>query len=212
VAVRLSSFERYYEEEAWTWELQALTRARPVAGDAGLGARIMETITRTLCRPHDSAKVLADVADMRGRMERERNAKSVWDMKLAPGGFVDIEFIAQGLQLVSAAKAPGVLRANTGEAIEQLARAGALDEALRERLLSAWRKLTELQQTLRIAVGGEFNPETAPSSLKARVIAMLAAADLGSAEQVLRATQAQIRADFVALIGPLGDGGQPLKR
>src|SRR5690606_23306949 len=69
VAVRLSSFERYYAEEAWTWELQALTRMRPVAGDAALGERALATARAAIARPKDRGKILADVADMRARMD-----------------------------------------------------------------------------------------------------------------------------------------------
>src|SRR5690606_842475 len=121
VAVRLSSFERYYAEEAWTWELQALTRLRPVAGDFALSQRVTEMARATLAQPRDVQKVFADVAEMRGRMERERSARSEWDLKLAPGGFVDVEFIAQALQLAYAAQAPDALSPNTGEALERLA-------------------------------------------------------------------------------------------
>ncbi len=101
VAVRLSSFERYYDEEAWTWELQALTRLRAVAGDAALGERVEALARAVIVRPRDRDKTLADVADMRARMERERKARNPWDLKLAPGGLVDIEFVAQALQLVA---------------------------------------------------------------------------------------------------------------
>src|SRR5690606_13324430 len=63
VAVRLSSFERYYAEEAWTWELQALTRMRPVAGDAGLRERVTQIARATLAEPRERAKVFAEVAE-----------------------------------------------------------------------------------------------------------------------------------------------------
>ncbi len=79
VAVRLSSFERYYAEEAWTWEMQALTRLRPVAGDDALGKRVLAIARDALARPRDAAKTLAEGADMRARMDRERPSKSSWD-------------------------------------------------------------------------------------------------------------------------------------
>ncbi len=212
VAVRLSSFERYYEEEAWTWELQALTRARPIAGDARLSDRIADIVHRTLRQPRDRAKVLADVADMRARMERERSAKRIWDLKLAPGGFVDIEFIAQALQLAHAAAAPEVLCVNTGEALERLERAACIDAEVSGRLLASWRMLTQLQQTLRIAVGGDVDVSAAPNGLKARLAVLIGQPNFAAAEDALRLTLAQTRADFIALIGPVGDGAQALKR
>src|SRR5262249_60498618 len=70
VAVRLSSFERYYAEEAWTWEMLALTRLRAVAGDATLGARVGQIAKATLARTRDPVKTRAEVADMRALMQR----------------------------------------------------------------------------------------------------------------------------------------------
>lgn len=212
VAVRLSSFERYYAEEAWTWELQALTRLRPVAGDAALSARVAAIARATLAQPRDAQKVFADVAEMRGRMERERGAKSEWDLKLAPGGFVDVEFIAQALQLAHAAEAPEALSPNTGEALARLARAGKLDAAVCARLRAGWRLWSDLQHMLRICIGGEFNPLDAPPPLPPRLAALSGDPDFEALDAKVRAVQAAIRADFIAIIGPLGDGKQPLRR
>ncbi|HYD72275.1 MAG TPA: bifunctional [glutamine synthetase] adenylyltransferase/[glutamine synthetase]-adenylyl-L-tyrosine phosphorylase, partial [Candidatus Binatia bacterium] len=144
VAVRLSSFERYYAEEAWTWELQALTRLRPVAGDVMLGKRAEEIAREALARPRDRAKTLGEVADMRALMDRERPSKSVWDLKLAPGGFVDIEFIAQALQLTAGVLARNVLSPNTGEALAKLTAAGLLGSDMSGRLGGAWRLWSDL--------------------------------------------------------------------
>lgn len=198
VAVRLSSFERYYAEEAWTWELQALTRVRPVAGDAALGERALATARAAIARPKDRAKLLADVADMRARMDRERPSKSVWDLKLAPGGFVDIEFAAQALQLIAANES--VIDPNTGEALAKLAATGALEPEAAARLASAWRLLSSLQQTLRIALSGDFTLESAPKPLVGRIAALADVASGAEAETLLRATQAAVRADFLQIV------------
>jgi glutamate-ammonia-ligase adenylyltransferase len=212
VAVRLSSFERYYSEEAWTWELQALTRLRPVAGDQQLGQHVLEIARRTLRQPRDAAKIRRDVADMRALMERERAAKSIWDLKLAPGGFVDIEFIVQALLLVNAAALPGVLSPNTGEALERLAAGGALDPDAFTRLRRAWRAWSDLQQTLRICITGDFEPERAAPPLLRRLAGLLGVADFEAAQSMVKAMQTAARADFVQLVGPLGDGSQPVQR
>ncbi len=206
VAVRFSSFERYYAEEAWTWELQALTRARAVAGDAALGLRVMSAAHKTLAGSRDRAKILAEVADMRARMERERRGRGVWDLKLAPGGFVDIEFTAQALQLTEAAHAPDVIAANTGEAIQRLAGLGVIASETGSRLLHAWRVLSDVQQILRIAVDGEFSPETAPAPLLARLAGVIGASCADESEAKLRALQADVRADFLQIVGPPSDG------
>ncbi|MDZ4693482.1 bifunctional [glutamine synthetase] adenylyltransferase/[glutamine synthetase]-adenylyl-L-tyrosine phosphorylase [Terricaulis sp.] len=212
VAVRLSSFERYYAEEAWTWELQALTRLRPVAGDVSLSKRVQETAMRTLAAPREQAKVLADVAEMRGRMERERAAKSIWDLKLAPGGLVDIEFIAQALQLVHAADALDALSPNTGEALQQLHSAGKLDAQACAKLTEAWALWSALQHLLRICVAGEFKPDDAPAPLLERLAALGGVPDFEALEAKVRSVQGQVRELFTQIVGPLGDGSQALRR
>ena len=212
VAVRLSSFERYYAREAWTWEMQALTRLRAVAGDARLGARVEAIARAALARPRDNARTLAEVAGMRARMERERRAKSVWDLKLAPGGFVDIEFIAQALQLVSAAQAPALVSANTGEALAGLRDAGALEVETYALLIRAWRLWSDLQQALRICVEGEFEPGAVSPALLAKLAAIGGAPSFEVLQANLIATQAEVRAAFVRIIGPPSDGLGPPPR
>lgn len=203
VAVRLSSFERYYDEEAWTWELQALTRLRPVAGDAALGARVMAIARAALARPRNAEKIMGEVADMRALMERERAGKSMWDLKLAPGGFVDVEFIAQALQLVSAANAPEVIAFNTGDALRRLTDAKVIDAARGKRLEQAFDLWSALQQTLRACVGGDFALNNAAPPLRARIAQLCNAPDFQSAEARIAALQTSVRDDFVSLVGPV---------
>lgn len=207
VAVRLSSFERYYAEEAWTWELQALTRIRPVAGDDGLAGRVMSIAQDTLAQPRDADKVRADVANMRGLMERERASRSVWDLKLTPGGLVDIEFIVQALQLIHAAAHRDVLAANTGDALHRLMHAGALSGDAHDALADAWRLWSDLQQILRICVSGEFEVEVAP-----RLMSLVNVSDFEALEGAIRDVQGDVRNRFVQIVGPIGDGSQPLGR
>jgi len=203
VAVRLSSFERYYAEEAWTWELLALTRLRSVGGDAALGAKVTETARAAISRPHDREKVLRDVQDMRGLMQRERSARSIWDLKLAPGGFVDLEFIAQTLQLISGRS--DLLAQNTGIALHKLMQ-GALQPETGATLQQAFALFSDLNQTLRVSVVSSSAPESWPAPLKARLAQIAGAPDFEALEARLRAVQAEVRQVFVQLIGVPSDG------
>jgi [glutamine synthetase] adenylyltransferase / [glutamine synthetase]-adenylyl-L-tyrosine phosphorylase len=212
VAVRLSSFERYYSQEAWTWELQALTRLRFAAGDAALGARAQEIARAKLASPSDEAKIRRDVADMRALMDRERPARSPWDLKLAPGGFVDVEFIAQALQLIWAARGRDVIDANTGAALEKLAAAGAFEAADWALLEQAWRLYSDLQQVLRVCADGPFEPAGAPEVMLARLAELGGAADFAALEAKLISAEAQVRAAFTRLVGAPGDGKPPAQR
>ncbi|HET7923192.1 MAG TPA: bifunctional [glutamate--ammonia ligase]-adenylyl-L-tyrosine phosphorylase/[glutamate--ammonia-ligase] adenylyltransferase [Gammaproteobacteria bacterium] len=106
----LDAFTRYQHEHAWTWEHQALLRARPVAGDADLGAAFDALRREILGRPRDAEKLRHDVADMRARMLAEHaHADDGFDLKLDAGGLTDIEFLVQYLVLHHAAAHPALL-------------------------------------------------------------------------------------------------------
>ncbi|MBM7129110.1 bifunctional [glutamate--ammonia ligase]-adenylyl-L-tyrosine phosphorylase/[glutamate--ammonia-ligase] adenylyltransferase [Dyella mobilis] len=128
----LDAFVAYQESRAWTWEHQALLRARPVAGDAALNAELIEVRRRTLAVPRDAAAVLAEVSNMRQRWraERDRSDATQIDLKQGHGALLDIEFALQGLVLAHAAKNPNLLSvtANAG-LIESCRDAGLLDTA-----------------------------------------------------------------------------------
>ncbi len=93
----LEAFERYQREKAWTWEHQALVRARPVAGDAALAAGFGAIRTQILQQPRDADRLRADVAEMRARIYRNKRPpeNDRRDLKHSRGGMVDIEFLVQ---------------------------------------------------------------------------------------------------------------------
>ncbi|MCG8442259.1 MAG: glutamine-synthetase adenylyltransferase, partial [Caulobacterales bacterium] len=201
IAVRCSAFERYYADEAWTWEMMALTRARVVAGSPQL-ARDVEAMRRAfLARPRDREALVRDVADMRQRMARDKPARGRWDLKLAPGGLVDIEFVAQFLQLATAADAPQVLDVSTPAALAKAREAGALTEADADALIAAAQFQLDLNQLLRVAYEGVFEPERASPQFRARLASAGGAADFEALEAKLAAMQDGARAVFVRLLG-----------
>ena len=101
----------------------ALTRARVVSGPPRSARRRRERPSATCsCKPRDRAKIAADVRDMRARIEKEKGTRDIWDLKQVRGGLVDLEFIAQHLQLVHAAEHPEILNQNTAAALAGLAR------------------------------------------------------------------------------------------
>ncbi|MGE3302390.1 MAG: bifunctional [glutamine synthetase] adenylyltransferase/[glutamine synthetase]-adenylyl-L-tyrosine phosphorylase [Hyphomonadaceae bacterium] len=202
VAVRLSSFARYYREEAWTWELQALTRARVVCGDGALAAATMQAAREALGLPRDPRKLTADAAAMRARMDRERPGKGKWDLKLAPGGLVDIEFTVQALMLAECAAGRDAARANTGEAFRTL---GDIGEDDRAAFLEAWLLFSNLTQVLRICVDEPFQPELASGRLRALLADIAGAHDFTDLEGLLTATQRDVRERFLRLVGAGGE-------
>lgn len=107
----LASFSEYQYERAWTWEHQALVRARFVAGDAELRGKFEGVRERTLARARDAEKLRGDVAAMRVRMQAEldRSDAAYFDLKQGEGGLVDLEFLLQYLVLRDSAASPSLL-------------------------------------------------------------------------------------------------------
>lgn len=203
VAVRFSAFERYYREEAWTWEFMALTRIRPVAGDGELGQRIVAAARDALRAKSADPKVTADVADMRRRMARERKPRSAWDVKLAPGGLVDIEFVVQHAILMSASEVPGAVNPTSMDAIKALAAAGRLAPGDAATLVEGLTFQLNLQQALRIASGDAFDPAKASTGLKAWLANHMGMKDFSALAGKLDAVQSAVATLRDRKLGPL---------
>ena len=97
--VSLEAFERYQREQAWTWEHMALCRARPLFGSDEGKARAAAVIDGVLRLPRDPAAVAADAFEMRADIARHKPPHGPLDVKLGPGGLVDLEFATHVLQL-----------------------------------------------------------------------------------------------------------------
>ena len=136
----LASYAEYQRERAWTWEHQALVRARFVAGDDAMEPAF-ETVRRdTLARPRDAAAIRDDVAAKRRRMrtELDRSTPARFDLKQGEGGLVDLEFFVQCLVLQSAHAAPLLLQPRaTPPLLDAAVEAGLVAAADRDVLQSA---------------------------------------------------------------------------
>src|SRR5215207_528980 len=201
LASRIGSFAHYQEREAWTWEHMALTRARVISASPAFRARIEGTIRSVLTRPRDVAGTAGDVADMRRAIALEKGEGDIWDLKLAAGGLVDIDFIAQYLQLVHASEKPEILSVSTLQVLDNAARLGVLPPSDAEILRQAARLYHDLTQILRLCVTGKLNPETSGDNLL-RVMARAGdTPDFSTLEARVRETQGEVRRVFLALVG-----------
>ena len=121
----VEAFEDYQRRQAWTWEHQALTRARFCCGDRAVGERFDQIREAVLCQPRDLGKLRTDVLQMRRKMlDGHPNPSGLFDLKHDRGGLVDVEFAVQYLVLAHAAAHPE-MTANIGN-IALLRRAGEL--------------------------------------------------------------------------------------
>jgi glutamate-ammonia-ligase adenylyltransferase len=201
IAVSLAGFARYQETEAWTWERMALTRARVVAGPADLARRVSEAIRSALTRPRDAAKVRSDAAALRGRIARDLPPFGALDVKYREGGLLELEFIAQVLQLIHAARDPSVLATGTTEAVGRLARAGVLSEAEHAALVRASRLYRTVQGLLRLTVGKPRTEEDLPEPVTAAIAEACETVDLAGVLAQITASAAQVREAFLRHVG-----------
>ncbi len=230
VAVSLEGFRRYHERDAWTWERMSLTRARVIAGPPGLRTKVAEAIAAAIAgtpaegfvgdlasgqpagadagralaaRAGDPGSVRADAATMRARMLRDLPPAGPWDVKARPGGQIEVEFVAQVLQLLHAKARPDILNPSTREAFRLLAKAGLAGRSDMEMLIRADRAWRTVQGMLRITVGGVAGEVLTEASARPLLRAM-GAADLPGLRSDLDALAAEVRAAFVRYVGPVG--------
>lgn len=200
VATRLRSFARYQREEAWTWEHMALSRARMISGDQSLIEEAERIIEEVLAAPRDQAKTVRDVAEMRALIEKEKPPKDIWDLKLIPGGLIDIEFIAQYLALIAPGKGHRV-RTNELSTADALKALGALiDPNDLDTCLTALKLYTDLSQVIRLCIDGPFEPGNVPAGLTDRVARAAESPDLKTAEAEVKRLSKAVRKVFSRVV------------
>jgi glutamate-ammonia-ligase adenylyltransferase len=226
LVVSLAAFERYHAERGAAWERQALTRARPIAGDAELARAIDAALERAAFG--GPAPPAADVAALRARIQRELAGESHdrYHPKLGFGGLVDVEFLAQWLQMLerghtslsSASRDAGGRQGSrvpsTLPAIAALAQRGRIARPDADALTEGFSFLRAIEQTLKLmgsAQGGEVEPLLRPGSRSAEQVARrlgVRERDGHDPARVLvasyRRTAEEIRAIFERLVAPVG--------
>ena len=201
LATQFSSFKLYQRDEAETWEHMALTRARIVAGEASLAAEVAETVRETLIRKRDPAKIAREAGAMRKLIAAEKGDKDVWDLKLVAGGLIDIEFIAQYLQLAFAHQRPGILDVSTRSALEKAGSGGLITTEEADVLVEAHRLYTGATQFMRLSTSGPFDPAKAAAGVKRRIAAASGFPDFDAFTAALDEARKRVRAAFGAIAG-----------
>jgi glutamate-ammonia-ligase adenylyltransferase len=125
------AFRDYQQNSAWTWEHQALIKARPILGDSVLTDHFESTRNEVLARARKKSKLQEEVVDMRDRMRKEllKPAEEMFDLKQDTGGMVDIEFVVQYLVLLKSYEYPELQKwTDNVRLIQTLITTGAIDE------------------------------------------------------------------------------------
>ena len=201
VATRISSFGKYQREEAWTWEHMALSRARLICGDGSLVAEAEHIVGEVLSKSREIDKVAHDVAEMRELIEKEKPPAGLWDLKLIPGGVIDIEFIAQYLALIAPAKGVDakVNGLNTGEALKLLG-ARLMTAADVDTCIEGFALYTELSQLIRLCIDGMFDPKDAPAGLTDLVCRAGDCPDIKTLEGEVKRLSKAVRKVFLSVV------------
>jgi glutamate-ammonia-ligase adenylyltransferase len=201
VATQIDSFASYQDIEAWTWEHLALTRARVVSASPAFAARVERVIADTLRRQREPAQIAGDVAEMRGAIAMEKGDSTRWDLKYAAGGLIDLEFIAQYLQLVHSRRQPEILDTSTARVLDKAWQLGLLPVEDAEVLRPAVRLYDNLTQILRLCLSGPFDPKTGGPGLLRLLARAGDVPDFATLDATLAETQANVRACFVRILG-----------
>ena len=192
LATKFSAFAAYQKTTAATWEHLALTRARVIAGDAAIAARIEATIAEVLGGA-SRASLKAEVAAMRALMARERPPSGFWDLKLAPGGLVDGEFAAQTLALAR----PELRDVAPRVVLERAADAGLVER----RAIAAYDLQAAANQIVKLALPDGMSPDDAGRGLKARLAQACGSASWTTLKPALTQARATLRAAYEAVVG-----------
>ena len=202
VATHIDAFKKYQRSDAWVWEHMALTRARVVAGHPELAAETDAEVEAILSLPRDRAKTLAEAAKMRALIEEEKPPRDLWDIKLVPGGLIDLEFIAQVAILTGRVEGEGK-PVGTANVLARLAPDFA-DPQARQELCDAFELYLTLTQIIRLCLTGAFEPDDVPPGLSDLILVATDLPDIGVLEAHLTDTAKRVRTHFDRLLGSKG--------
>ena len=200
LATRLDGFAAYQETEAWTWEHMALTRARLVSGSPAFKNRVERVIRDILRRPRNPELIAGDVLEMREAIAKEKGEGDRWDLKYAAGGLIDIEFIAQYLQLIHAHQRPDILDTSTARVFEKALSLRVLAVEDAEILRAAARLYHDITQILRLCLPGAFDPKTAGAGLLRLLARAADVPDFATLDATLADMQSKVRASFLRIL------------
>ena len=148
-----------------------------------------------------------DVAEMRAAIAKEKGDSTRWDLKYVVGGLIDIEFIAQYLQLIHAQRLPDILDTSTARVLDKARALNVLAVEDAEILRPAVQLYQDLTQILRLCLPGAFDPKKAGPGLLRLLARAADVPDFATLEATLADTQRKVRESFIRILGqdPVAD-------
>jgi len=191
LATHVDGFLKYQKQEAWIWEAQSLTRARPIVGDSQLIERLVSEIPEILKATSQKDTLKKEIREMRKRIEVEKGRADIWSVKTAKGGLLDIEFIAQYL-VIKGAASNAICTANVISTADR----EFLSDDSREKLATAFHLYEKILHLQRICFGENADIEKAPTGFIQQLCRIFDLPDLKTCRAALSSTQNQTRELF----------------
>ena len=166
--VHIDTFGHYQESDAWTWEHQALVRARIIYGHQALAEKFTEIKRQVLMKPRDKSTLRDDVIKMRTKMRQhlDKSSSNEIDIKQGRGGLVDIEFLVQYLVLANCAQYPDLsCHSDNISLLQYLANIGVITDLQQQILIDNYCQLRDfghhatLQNSAAMITSAEFSAE-----------------------------------------------------
>ena len=195
MAISLVGYRRYLAQRAAAWERMALSRASQVAGDGEFGARVLRAIERFVYSREADAALVAQMWEMRQRMEPQGRRQTRINIKRGPGGIVDIEFVAQVLVLKWGYRDRSLRVGSTRRALQLLVERGCLDSERGHFLLDAYEYLRAVEKGMRLA--SERASDVLPTGRELEILSRaLGTEDVAAFQDEVEACMQQTRRVF----------------
>ncbi|MEX0695245.1 MAG: bifunctional [glutamine synthetase] adenylyltransferase/[glutamine synthetase]-adenylyl-L-tyrosine phosphorylase [Rhodospirillales bacterium] len=214
ISTALDGFQRYYREDAWTWEHMMLVRARVIFATGEIGTGVEATVLETLMTKREAARTAADVARMRGRIEKQFSTACIWAIKQVSGGQVDVDFIAQYLVLIHASDHPDIISQDAGHVFRTATEKGLIDAEDAAVLEGAKSLYRDLQTFLALTIDGDMTDAKVAAfsaPLREDLVRITGSVDFEALTARLVQTQRTVRALFTRIVGDPASAGEPLR-
>jgi glutamate-ammonia-ligase adenylyltransferase len=202
LVTKFTSFVDYQLNQAWNWEHMALTRGRVLAGGDKLRQKVEATIGDILSAPRDMAKLAQDAEDMRQRLRTHQPQAGPFDIRRGDGGLVDVEFIAQSLQLAHGAQHGGLLVPQPlPQILSALKSADCLERDAHDGLQAAAACFLSLRQIASLCL--EDDETAPPAAIAGLLLEALNEPDMSRLSHVIEQNRAHVAACFEASMAHL---------
>lgn len=210
VAWSFAAMEQYFQREGRDWERYAWQKARPVAGDAAAGERLLRTLRPFVYRRYLDYGALDGLREMKTAIAAEVARKDlVDDIKRGRGGIREIEFLVQALQLIRGGREPALRERRLLPALAALVQCGHIEAPAGAALARAYRFLRKLENRLQMLRDAQVHALPDDPLDRARIAAGLGFDDWPALERALQAQRSVVSTEFEALLAPRRGRGAP---